>query len=202
MTPGEETRLRAIAEQIEHHTRRLDVVDAEIEALVAKDAVLSRMSSVVGPACAAAIGSLVGSPLAFATARSFEKALGLNLKERSSGKKVGQLTITKRGSGAVRQLLFMAALRLLHTDAVVVAWYRGRKSYQGGLALKAIVAVMRKLARALWHVARGDAFDATKLFDVRRLDVASVTLRPRFQSHTPTRSPADASPCEGGAAIP
>ncbi len=34
---------------------------------------------------------------------------------------------------------------------------------------KAVVAVSRKLALALWHVARGEAFDSSKLFDTRRL---------------------------------
>ena len=40
---------------------------------------------------------------------------------------------------------------------------------------KAVIAVMRKLAMALWHVAHGGRFDAAKLFDVRRLTVSSVT---------------------------
>ena len=35
--------------------------------------------------------------------------------------------------------------------------------------MKAVVALMRKLARAMVHVARGEPFVATKLFDVRRL---------------------------------
>jgi hypothetical protein len=39
------------------------------------------------------------------------------------------------------------------------------------LKIKAVVALMRKLARALWHVARGKSFDAAKLFDTRRLQL-------------------------------
>jgi hypothetical protein len=31
---------------------------------------------------------------------------------------------------------------------------------------------MRKLASALWHVARGDVFDSSKLFDVNHLRLA------------------------------
>jgi hypothetical protein len=70
----------------------------------------------------------------------------------------------------VRQLLYLAALRVIANNEVVRAWYQGRKSFQAEKTKnKAVVAVMRKLARALFHVARGEHFDATKLFDVRRL---------------------------------
>jgi transposase len=96
MTAGEQEKLRDITEQIESQTRRLDAVDAKLAELVGRDAVLSRMAIVVGPACAAAIGALVGSPLDFTNARALEKAIGLNLKEKSSGNTRGPMSITKR----------------------------------------------------------------------------------------------------------
>jgi transposase len=34
----------------------------------------------------------------------------------------------------------------------------------GGLKGKAIIALTRKLTKALWHVARGERFDSAKLF--------------------------------------
>jgi len=75
------------------------------------------------------------------------------------------------------------------------------KAYKAELPLKAIVAVMRKVARALWHVARGETFDVTKLFDVRRLDLASVTIRPRFKFKNAPQATVPTAPSEGGAAI-
>jgi transposase len=201
MTAGEQERLRDITEQIELQTRRLDAVDSKLAELVGEDAVLRRLAIVVGPACAAAIGSLVGSPLDFPNARALEKAVGLNLKEKSSGNKQGQMSITKRGPGEVRRLLFMAALRILKDDATARAWCHARKGYKGDQKIKAIVALMRKLARALWHVARGEAFDASKLFDTRRLDLSSHTTH-RTNTAAPTSPSARApEPCQGGAAI-
>jgi len=192
MTGGEQERLRVIAEQIELQTHRLDAVDAKLTELVAEDAVLTRMATAVGPACAAAIGSLVGSPLDFPNARALEKAIGLNLKEKSSGNTKGQMSITKRGPGQVRRLFFMAALRLMKDNNTARAWCHARKGYKADQKIKAVVALMRKLTRALWHVARGDAFDATKLFDVRRLDLTAA----------PTALSARArEPYQGGAAI-
>ena len=50
--------------------------------------------------------------------------------------------------------------------------YLKKVKRDGGRAkVRAVVAVMRKLVMALWHVARGAEFDARKLFDVRRLEV-------------------------------
>lgn len=171
MTPLEEMRLSAIVEEIHHNARKLDALDEEISAKVKADEVLTRLAKVVGPACAASIASHIGSPLAYPSANAFVKAMGLNLKERSSGEKKGALRITKRGPAPVRQLLYLATLRLLQRDRVATAWYRARKSYREDASkLKAVVALMRKLASALFHVARGSEFDAAKLFDLRRLE--------------------------------
>jgi transposase len=172
MTKGEETKLRCIVEQIEQQTKGLDAIDQELAKMVANNEEMSRLAAVVGPACAASIVSHVGAPTSFATPAALEKAMGLNLKVKSSGEGEGKLHITKRGPAQVRQLLYLAVLRLLQSDPVVAAWCHARKSYGGESGKrKAIVAVMRKLVRALWHVARGSAFDASKLFDVRRLDL-------------------------------
>jgi len=42
----------------------------------------------------------------------------------------------------------------------------------------AVVAVMRKLIRALWHVARGTPFDSSKLIDERALPGNTATTPP------------------------
>lgn len=174
MSHGEQTKVRVVVAQIEHETRELDALDKQLAELVDADPAMRRVASVVGPACAAAIFGYVGSPAVFSSAAALEKAIGLNLRERSSGEKKGRLTITKRGPGQIRQLLYMAALRLVQSDAVVGAWYRARGAYKRETKRAAVVAVMRKLARALWHVAQGAAFDARKLFDVRRLGLAET----------------------------
>ncbi len=176
MTENEQVRLRSSVAHIASETAEMDAVDEKIAALVREDPVMSRLAAVIGPLCAASIVGQVGNPRDFETPRALEKAMGLNLKERSSGEKKGQLSITKRGSPEARQLLYLAVLRLLQTDETLASWYRARSAYRSGkpVKLKAVVAVMRKLARALWHVARGHAFDAKKLFDVRRLDLNSL----------------------------
>ncbi len=104
------------------------------------------------------------APQAYDNAASYLKSLGLNLKERSSGKHKGQLKITKRGPGVARRYLFFAALRWIKHDAGVRQWVERKAARDGGHKGKAIIAVMRKLTKALWHVAQGTRFDPAKLF--------------------------------------
>jgi transposase len=133
------------------------------------------MRAVVGKKTAAVLAASVGDPRNYSSAEAFVKSLGLNLKEKSSGKEKGGLHITKRGPGVARMMLYMAVLRLIQTDAVVRAWYAKKVSQLGGRQKsKAIVAIMRKLAGALWHVAKGSPFDSTKLFDTRRLNLLAI----------------------------
>jgi transposase len=121
-------------------------------------------------ATAAVVVSAVGEPQKFSCAKAYEKAAGLNVKIRQSGKYSGRLKLTKRGSGVARRYLYLAVLRLIQHDPVVRAWYLRKVERDGGrLKMKALAAVMRKLICALWHVGQGERFDSSKLFDVARL---------------------------------
>jgi transposase len=132
------------------------------------------LAPVVGPTTAAAVFAEVGDARSFPCARAFLKAMGLNLKEKSSGTIQGQIKITKRGPSRVRQLLWLAIFRWIQADPIANAWYQRKKQRDGGRASRAAVALMRKLAKGLYHVGRGGTFDSSKLFDTRRLQVASA----------------------------
>jgi hypothetical protein len=199
MTHEEQVTLRAVVASIDREERQLDVIDKQLSELCQSDPEMARVVTVVGTACTAAIIGHVGRPSSFDNARAFEKALGLNLRERSSGEKKGRLSITKRGPGQVRKLLYLAALRMVQTQPVVAAWYQGRGAYRREAKRAAIVAVMRKVARALWHIARGGVFEPQKLFDTRRLDLSTISnARPNLMASS--RNPPPISP--GGAPQP
>lgn len=167
--------VRALAAETRRNQKAERAARRRVEELVGDTEVTNRMQTVVGKTTSAVIVASAGDPRAYSSPQALVKSLGLNLREYSSGKKKGGLHITKRGSGAARMFLFMAALRLIKDDPVVHAWYAKKVARQGGKGkMKAVVAVMRKLVLALWHVARGDRFDATKLFDTRRLQLPTV----------------------------
>jgi len=144
-------------------------VEREIACRVAHDPLLLVMAALIGKVSAAVLVAAVGSPLDYPDAASYLKALGLNLKERSSGKHKGRLKITKRGPSLARFYLYFAALRLLARDPLVKQWFKNKTNRPGALKNKTVIELMRKLAKALWHIARGAVFDPNKLFNLKAL---------------------------------
>ena len=145
-------------------------VETQLEELPRSDREISDLRQVVGAKTAAALLALIGRPSRYRNAHAFRKSLGLNLKEKSSGKHQGQLRITKRGPGLARWYLYLATLRLLQTDPCFAAWHQAKVGRDGtGPKTRSIVALTRKLALALYHVAQGARFDSRLLFDTQRL---------------------------------
>lgn len=166
---GERHFLQVLGRELVRSHQCVHEIEHRIEHEVADDVVLKQMATVVGKTTSLVLDATLGTPLDYPDAHSYLKAMGLNLKERSSGKHKGQLKITKRGPGKARAYLYFAALRWLYRDRVIGAWYQNKIKRDGNLKVKAIVAIMRKLALALWYVARGEVFDSRKLFNTRTL---------------------------------
>jgi transposase len=174
MTRDEETLLRELATQTLSLLRSMERVEGEIALVVEADTAMKRLREAIGIVSAAAVVAHLGDPGSYESTASFVKATGLNLKERSSGKHVGELKITKGGPARVRVYLYFATLRLIRLDPVVKAWHRRRTNYAAKHGMSGVVAVMRKLASTLPHIARGAVFDSAKLFDTRRLGLAEM----------------------------
>lgn len=135
-----------------------------LERLADADPTLTRMAQVVGRVTACVLWSLLGDPNRYHCGAAYVKAMGLNLRERSSGKYQGKLKITKRGSGMARRWLYYAAMRLVQTHPVR-DWYKAKKERDGNRGRVALIAVTRKLGFALHAVATGgEPFDPRHLF--------------------------------------
>jgi len=177
MTAEEVRALQRLAAHTRQVTHELRKAERHVERLSQGHESISAMRPVLGKMTAAVLVAEGGDPAVYESGSHWQKSLGLNLKERSSGKYVGKLKITKRGSGKARRWLYLATLRLIKNDIIVRAWYQAKVGRDGGKQKKkAIVAIMRKFSRALWHVAQGEAFDSRKLFDVKRLGFSSYIL--------------------------
>jgi transposase len=148
MVAEEEDFARTLATHLLEAGRSMDALEASMAEVAKDDEVFARLSTWMGVYTAAVIVTLV-EPRQYATARQLEKACGLNLREKSSGEHTGRSTITKRGPGLVRQVLYLFALRMIQASPAVRAWYRRRRGYTEESKQRAIVAVMRKLVRAL-----------------------------------------------------
>lgn len=161
---------RADVQQVQRYARTALLIRHEQEEsrkelarLTKGNEVVERQSKVVGRATAAVLWARLGDPKKYHSGAAYRKAMGLNLKERSSGTWQGQLKITKRGSSQVRRWLYFAALRWCQ-DPWIRPWYEKKKKRGEGHAKRALIALMRKLALALYYVGvEGRPFDVRKL---------------------------------------
>lgn len=164
--------LQAIAAEARRAQKESHKAKQRVERLTQASTGAKHLAPVVGKTTAAVLVAGVGEPQRYKSPKAYQKALGLNLREKSSGKHKGGLHLTKRGPAVARLFLYLAVLRLIQSDPVIRAWYAKKVRRMGGeMKSKAVVAIMRKLALALWHVAGGSAFDSTRLFDVSRLEL-------------------------------
>ncbi len=168
-------RLRELAEQSDAARREVARCKRQLARLAKGHAVLEAQGRVVGVATACVLWVCLGDPRDYHCAEAYRKAMGLNLAERSSGIYQGKLKISKRGQARVRQWLYLASWRLIQ-QAEVSAWYQAKKARDADQARRALVAVMRKLALALYQVGiSGSAFDARRLFArIRKSRAASA----------------------------
>lgn len=162
--------VRCIAAELLRCRQQVTRLEREIDELCGANALLGHLRRAVGPKTAAVVVAALGDPRQYARPRSYLKALGLALKEKSSGTIKGKLRISKRGPGRCRWYLYLAVLRWIMADPIARAWYEAKVARDGGqIKGKAVVALMRKLVKALWHVAHGATLDSRKLFDLAHL---------------------------------
>jgi len=174
MQPATVTVLRRYAEQALAARKELREAKRKLASLGKQDQVIQSMAEVVGMTTACVLRVTLGSPQDYHCGEAYRKAIGLNLKERSSGKHQGKLKITKRGSSLARRWLFFAALRTIQKPPVR-RWYEAKKRKDQDRGIGAVVGVMRKLALALHAVSvRGEKFSFERLFPGHPLQKIAV----------------------------
>ena len=173
MHETERQQVQTLAATVKELRRKRKKAERRLEQQTRAQQDLAPMVQMVGATTTGILHARLGDLRDYGSVRALWRGAGLNLREQSSGKKKGQLTITKRGSAVARRWLFLAALRWLQTDAVARAWYQAKLKRNGGVGLKAVIALMRKLLAALYHISRGEQYDARKLFDCKRLQLAA-----------------------------
>src|SRR3954464_13001720 len=162
--PWQQRQIREYAERALAARQQANRAQRRLRELAAGHPVLQAQGKVVGVPTACVLWTSTGDPRDFDSAGGYRKAMGLNLAERSSGTYQGQLRVSKRGSARTRQWLYFAVLRLVQ-QCGVRPWYEAKKARHEGEARRVLVAVMRKLAVALYHVGvRNEEFQPRRLF--------------------------------------
>lgn len=94
--------LMAIAAKAHKSIRAYKTAKLTVERLT-ETTQANTMAPVVGKTTAAVVFAEAGDPRHFKSAGAFVKAMGLNLREKSSGMTTGRISITKRGPNRARQ---------------------------------------------------------------------------------------------------
>jgi transposase len=90
---------------------------------------------------------------------------GLDVRVRQSGKKSGQLGLSKQGEAELRRLLFLAAQASLRGKGSPFAAQYERERAKGLSSTAALCAVARKLARLSWSlVTHGTSYDPDRVY--------------------------------------
>ncbi len=195
MTAEQQQMLQRMARTALSAVREVQQTKTALRQLVEQSVTLQRMSTVVGPATACVLYLTLGDPQRYSCGAAYRKGMGLNLKERSSGQDQGVLKISKRGPSLARRWLYMAALRRLQ-EGGVRPWYEAKKKRDGDRGQIAVVAVMRKLALAIYAVTTtGVAFDPARLFPGRPgCSKAGTTSEPHLLPGALPPDPRDLAP--------
>jgi transposase len=147
---------RHYLDEIDHLTAVIEHLDARIAALLARlsrDQDVERLDTIPGIARAAAqiiIAETGGDMAQFATAGHLASWIGVcpGMNESAGITKSGR---TRSGNSNLKRLLGVAAMSVSRSkDTYLAAYYRRIASRRG--SQRALVAVMHKLAIAIWHV--------------------------------------------------
>ena len=160
--------MRDVAEAIVKRRRRIQRCRRELKKRARGHRAIEAQAPAVGLITACVLWMCLGDPLNYRSAAAYRKAMGLNLKERSSGAHRGKLSLSKRGQRLTRKWLYFSALRWMREPSVK-RWVERKKARDGGRGDKAAVGVMRRLALAAWHTGQGQVFDPARLFPGARV---------------------------------
>lgn len=158
--------LRILCDQLEHTQSNLEHLQEEIEQLLTDDPRAKGLLAVAefGPMTVAALRAELGELDRFARMDQVVAYAGMDLQIKQSGKWKGQTKLSKRGSGRLRRILYLAALRSIRLQASPFGQYYHRLVERGMKKGMAVVAVMRKLLIVAAHLIQTqEDYDASKV---------------------------------------
>lgn len=118
--------LRVLLEDYESKMRQYETTMALVEELIHQIPGIDEILKIKGVGLVMTGGFIaeVGDISRFSHSKQIQKLAGLNLKENSSGKHKGKTTISKRGRGRLRAILFQGILPLVATNEEFKALHR------------------------------------------------------------------------------
>ncbi len=160
------TSLKIVCDQLEHTQANLAQLEREIDNLLETDAGARGLGSVpeFGHKTVAVLRAELGDVTRFQRTDQVVAYAGLDIEVKQSGKWKGQAKLSKRGSGRLRRILYLAVTRCIRLPGSAFGAYYHRLVAQGKKKRDAMMAVMRKMLIVAYRLLRtGEMYDPTKV---------------------------------------
>jgi len=151
---GRSMSLRILCDQLEHTQANLARLEAEIEQLLTNDPGVKGIQQVpeFGPKTVAVLRAELGDVERFARTDEVIAYGGMDIEIKESGLWKGKAKLSKHGSGLLRRMLYLAALRSIHLEGSAFGAYYRRLVERGLKKGSALMAVMRKMLAVAAHL--------------------------------------------------
>jgi transposase len=147
-------KLRCLIEELEHLEKQVQLLEKEVEITVLKQH--TNLTSIPGVSAVTA-GTILGETAEFhknnPDPRSLLAYAGLEPRVRKSGKWVGKMKMSKRGSPYLRQAIMNAAFYAAHTEPMFKRIYEKQQG-RGKLKMVALTYVAKKMAYVIASILR------------------------------------------------
>jgi transposase len=158
--------LQRLVEEYERIVSILEQIERKIVALLGEIPMASQLRSIkgLGPIYTAAILSGAGDLKQYAHGRQLLRKAGLNLAESTSGKRKGQIVLSKRGDATLRKYMYLATLTLVGTNPDFRQLHENNVQVKHMSKQQSVFKLLGKLARILvGMVQRGESFTPEKM---------------------------------------
>jgi transposase len=157
--------LERLMEEYERTVEILEKMEQEVWRLLGDIPMAQQLRSVkgLGPIFIGAILSGAGDLKQYAHGRQLLRKAGLNLAESMSGKRKGQIVLSKRGDATLRKYLYLATITLVGTNPVFRQMHENNVQVKKMKKQQSIIKLLGKLARILIGIVqRGEPFSPEK----------------------------------------
>jgi transposase len=164
---GRASSLRILCDQLEHTQANLKQLEERLELLITTDPATKGLQQMpeLGPKSVAVLRAELGEVDRFAHTDQAVAYAGMDIKIKESGQWKGKAKLSKQGSGLLRQILFLAALRSIRLEGSAFGAYYHHLIERGLKKMSAIMAVMRKMVAVATHLMKtGEDYDPSKVW--------------------------------------
>ncbi len=164
---GRASSLRILCDQLEHTQANLKRLEEELEHLITMDPSTKGLQQMpeLGPKTVAVLRAELGEVDRFACTDQAVAYAGMDIEIKESGKFKGKAKLSKRGSGLLRQILYLAALRSIQLEGSAFGAYYHHLVERGLKKMSAMMAVMRKMVAVATHLMKtGEDYDPSKVW--------------------------------------